>query len=194
MSAHPSNRSRPMPFTELSALSNFTFLTGAAHPEEYIERAATLGLSGVAIADENSVAGIVRAHARAHEIARQVRERQRQEVRDGMIGPPAPWPTIPDWSVTPRLIPAARLVLRRADAHRSAPRPAGLGQPVPPAHTRAAARGQRGLRSAPRGSAGGGGGPAPAAASRRGKGLARAGTPTLRSVRRSHAPAAAPAL
>jgi len=101
-----------MPFTELSALSNFTFLTGAAHPEEYIERAATLGLSGVAIADENSVAGIVRAHARAHEIARQVRERQRQEVRDGMIGPPAPWPTTPDWSVTPRLIPAARLVLR----------------------------------------------------------------------------------
>ncbi|GAW34139.1 error-prone DNA polymerase [Roseovarius sp. A-2] len=101
-----------MPFAELSALSNFTFLTGAAHPEEYIERAATLGLSGVAIADENSVAGIVRAHARAREIARQVRERQRQEARDGMIGPPAPWPTTPHWAATPRLIPAARLVLR----------------------------------------------------------------------------------
>ncbi|KNX40454.1 Error-prone DNA polymerase [Roseovarius tolerans] len=100
-----------MPFAELSALSNFTFLTGAAHPEEYIDRAATLGLSGVAIADENSVAGIVRAHARAREIARQVSERQRQEARDGMIGPPAPWPTTPHWAVTPRLIPAARLVL-----------------------------------------------------------------------------------
>ena len=101
-----------MPFAELSATSSFTFLTGAAHPEEYIERAATLGLSGVAIADENSVAGIVRAHARAREIARQVTERQRQEARDGMIGPPAPWPTTPHWAATPRLIPAARLVLR----------------------------------------------------------------------------------
>jgi DNA-directed DNA polymerase III PolC len=99
-------------FTELCAISNFTFLTGAAHPEEYIERAAALGLAGVAIADVNSVAGIVRAHARAREIARQVRERQAWEARQGGIGPPAPRPTVPDWANTPRLIPAARLVLR----------------------------------------------------------------------------------
>ena len=32
-------------FAELSITSNFTFLTGASHPEEYMERAATLGLS-----------------------------------------------------------------------------------------------------------------------------------------------------
>jgi DNA-directed DNA polymerase III PolC len=99
-------------FTELCATSNFTFLTGAAHPEEYIERAASLGLAGVAIADVNSVAGIVRAHARAREIARQVRERQAWEAREGVTGPPAPCPTAPDWANTPRLIPAARLVLR----------------------------------------------------------------------------------
>ncbi|MBC7179401.1 MAG: error-prone DNA polymerase, partial [Roseovarius sp.] len=101
-----------MPFAELSATSNFTFLTGASHPEEYIRHAAALGLSGVAIADVNSVAGIVRAHAAAREIAREVAARQALEARQGLIGPPAPQPAPPDWANCPRLIPAARLVLR----------------------------------------------------------------------------------
>ena len=75
-----------MAFAELDITSNFTFLTGASHPEEYVDRAALLGLEALAIADENSVAGIVRAHARIKEIARQVRE-----LRDAeKIGPPAP--------------------------------------------------------------------------------------------------------
>ena len=59
-----------MSFVELSATSNFTFLTGASHPEELMERAALIGLGGLVIADENSVAGIVRAHVQAREIAR----------------------------------------------------------------------------------------------------------------------------
>ena len=101
-----------MMFAELCAMSNFTFLTGASHPEEYIERAAALGLAGVAIADVNSVAGIVRAHARAREIAGEVRARQAREAREGPIGPPAPHPAPPGWGNTPHLIPAARLVLR----------------------------------------------------------------------------------
>ena len=75
-----------MAFAELDITSNFTFLTGASHPEEYIDRAALLGLDAIAIADENSVAGIVRAHTRAREIARQVRERATLDL----IGPPAP--------------------------------------------------------------------------------------------------------
>ncbi|WP_249033330.1 error-prone DNA polymerase [Silicimonas algicola] len=79
-------RGTRMSFAELSATSNFTFLTGASHPEEYVDRAALLGLSAIAIADENSVAGIVRAHARVKEIARQVRERQEA----ALIGPPVP--------------------------------------------------------------------------------------------------------
>ncbi|WP_297771497.1 error-prone DNA polymerase [uncultured Roseovarius sp.] len=103
-----------MSFAELSATSNFTFLTGAAHPEEYIERAAALGLSAVAIADVNSVAGIVRAHTAAREVARQVGERQSLEARQGPVGPPAPWATEPQWTTTPRLIPASKLVLREA--------------------------------------------------------------------------------
>ncbi|WP_138179035.1 PHP domain-containing protein, partial [Roseovarius indicus] len=73
-------------FTELSATSNFTFLTGASHPEEYISRAAFLGLPALAIADTNSVAGIVRAHTQAREIARQVAERRALESQDGPIG------------------------------------------------------------------------------------------------------------
>ena len=39
------------PFCELAALSNFTFLEGASHPEEVIARAAQLRLGAVAIAD-----------------------------------------------------------------------------------------------------------------------------------------------
>ena len=101
-------------FAELSITSNFTFLTGASHPEEYVQRAACLGLPAIAIADDNSVAGIVRAHAASREIARQVAERQAQEARDGPIGPPAPKGLAnggPDWANIPRLIPAARLCL-----------------------------------------------------------------------------------
>ena len=48
-------------FAELDITSNFTFLTGASHPRELIERAVELGLSAVAIADTNSLAGVVRA-------------------------------------------------------------------------------------------------------------------------------------
>ncbi|MDP3958561.1 MAG: error-prone DNA polymerase [Pseudorhodobacter sp.] len=76
-----------MPFVELSATSNFTFLTGASHPEELMIRAHALGLPGLAIADANSVAGIVRAHVAAREIARET-------------------------GAAPRLIPAARIVTR----------------------------------------------------------------------------------
>jgi DNA-directed DNA polymerase III PolC len=59
-----------MAFAELCATSNFTFLTGGSHPQEYARRAAELGLAAVAIADRNSVAGVVRAHLEAREIAR----------------------------------------------------------------------------------------------------------------------------
>ncbi len=76
-----------MPFVELSTLTNFTFLTGASHPEEMMTRAAEMGMQALAVADVNSVAGIVRAHTKARELA-----------RDG--GPVV------------RLIPAARIILQ----------------------------------------------------------------------------------
>ena len=49
-------------YAELFAFSNFTFLHGASHGEELSERASQLGYSGLAITDECSLAGVVRAH------------------------------------------------------------------------------------------------------------------------------------
>ncbi|MCU9836424.1 error-prone DNA polymerase [Ruegeria sp. WL0004] len=105
-------------YAELSITSNFTFLTGASHPEEYMERAVLLGLPAIAIADDNSVAGIVRAHTRAREIARRVQERLDWEAAHTPIGPPCPahLPKPPSFPVhaVPRLIPAARLLFTDA--------------------------------------------------------------------------------
>jgi len=54
-----------MPYAELHCISNFTFLRGASHPEELVARAAELGYQGLAITDECSLAGVVRAHVAA---------------------------------------------------------------------------------------------------------------------------------
>ena len=99
---------------ELCITSNFTFLTGASHPEEYMDRAALMGLEAIAIADENSVAGIVRAWSRARDIHGQVADRDAAEAVDGPIGPPAPAglprPASAPIRNVPRLIPAAQLI------------------------------------------------------------------------------------
>jgi error-prone DNA polymerase len=55
-------------YAELQCVSNFTFLRGASNPEEMAERAAQLGYSALAIADECSVAGVVRAHTEAQKL------------------------------------------------------------------------------------------------------------------------------
>ncbi|MCW5574316.1 MAG: error-prone DNA polymerase, partial [Steroidobacteraceae bacterium] len=52
-------------YAELHCLSNFTFLRGASHPRELVERAAALGYVALAVTDECSVAGVVRAHLAA---------------------------------------------------------------------------------------------------------------------------------
>ncbi len=49
------------PYAELVCTSNFTFLHGASHPQELVARAAELGYSAIALTDECSLAGIVRA-------------------------------------------------------------------------------------------------------------------------------------
>src|SRR6202140_1262430 len=54
-----------MPYAELHCVSNFTFLRGASHPEELVARAQELGYAALAITDECSLAGIVRAHVEA---------------------------------------------------------------------------------------------------------------------------------
>src|ERR1700732_5303346 len=52
-------------YAELSVTANCSFLHGASHGEELVERAKVLGLAGLGIADRNSVAGVVRAHQAA---------------------------------------------------------------------------------------------------------------------------------
>jgi error-prone DNA polymerase len=57
---------RPAPgYAELHCLSNFSFLRGASHPEELALMAAKLGYAAIAVTDECSLAGIVRAHLAA---------------------------------------------------------------------------------------------------------------------------------
>ena len=52
-------------YAELHCLSNFTFLRGASHPEELVKRAQELGYRALALTDECSLAGVVRAHVAA---------------------------------------------------------------------------------------------------------------------------------
>jgi error-prone DNA polymerase len=52
-------------YAELHCISNFTFLRGASHPQELVDRASSLGYRALAITDECSVAAVVRAHAAA---------------------------------------------------------------------------------------------------------------------------------
>ncbi|MCP5076107.1 MAG: error-prone DNA polymerase, partial [Rhodobacteraceae bacterium] len=79
-----------MAFTELCITSNFTFLTGGSHAEEYARQAFAFGMPALAVADRNSVSGIARAHVELREIARKARERE-------------------DTTLVPRLLPAARI-------------------------------------------------------------------------------------
>jgi DNA-directed DNA polymerase III PolC len=60
-----------MAFSELCITSNFTFLTGGSHPQEYARLASEMNMPAFAIADINSVAGIVRAHQELREVLRE---------------------------------------------------------------------------------------------------------------------------
>jgi error-prone DNA polymerase len=64
--AAPRPADDPLPaYAELHCRSNFSFLIGASHPQELVARAAELGYAAIAITDECSVAGVVRAHEEA---------------------------------------------------------------------------------------------------------------------------------
>src|SRR3972149_2967323 len=55
-------------YAELHCISNFTFLRGASHPEELVPQAHKLGYTALALTDECSLAGVVRAHGAAKEL------------------------------------------------------------------------------------------------------------------------------
>ena len=56
------------PYAELHCVTHFSFLRGASHPEELVERAKAQGYAALAVTDECSLAGAVRAHVKAKEI------------------------------------------------------------------------------------------------------------------------------
>ncbi len=55
-------------FAELAAASHFSFLRGASPPQTMLLTALLLGHTGIGIADRNTVAGVVRAHAALKEL------------------------------------------------------------------------------------------------------------------------------
>jgi error-prone DNA polymerase len=71
-------------YVELHCLSNFSFQRGASHPQELVRKAYDLGYEALAITDECSVAGVVRAWSgwRDYEaFIRQLEEHIPQEKR-----------------------------------------------------------------------------------------------------------------
>ena len=57
-----------MPYVPLWCKSNFSFLEGASHPDELVERTHALGLPAFALTDRDGVQGVVRAHVKAREL------------------------------------------------------------------------------------------------------------------------------
>ena len=54
-----------MSYAELHCKTNFSFLTGASHADELVDRAVELGYTALAVTDENTLAGVVRAFGAA---------------------------------------------------------------------------------------------------------------------------------
>ncbi|RZL04298.1 MAG: error-prone DNA polymerase [Rubrivivax sp.] len=76
------SRSVDLPaYAELHCVSNFSFLRGASHPGELVDRARALGYTGLALTDECSMAGVVRAHLALRE-ARQQAQEENQDFSD----------------------------------------------------------------------------------------------------------------
>jgi error-prone DNA polymerase len=72
-----------MNYTELQVTTNFGFLRGASHPEEFVEQAAEYGYTEIGITDRNSLAGIVRAHVAAESRGIRIIPASRLDLLDG---------------------------------------------------------------------------------------------------------------
>ena len=57
-----------MAYVPLWCKSNFSFLDGASHPDELVEKAHALGVEALALTDRDGVHGVVRAHVKAQEL------------------------------------------------------------------------------------------------------------------------------
>lgn len=73
-----------MKYTELQVTTNFSFLRGASHPEEFVEQAASFGYKEIGITDRNSLAGIVRAYVAAKSMDIRLLSGCRIDLLDGL--------------------------------------------------------------------------------------------------------------
>ncbi|ACT60172.1 error-prone DNA polymerase [Hirschia baltica] len=71
-------------YAELAVTTNFSFLRGASHAEEFVAQAKNLGLSAIGIADRNTLAGVVRAHVAAKEHGVRLLIGARLDLTDGI--------------------------------------------------------------------------------------------------------------
>jgi len=55
-------KSTPLAYAEIGITTNFSFLRGGSHPQDYVHQASLLRLSAIGIADHNTLAGVVRAY------------------------------------------------------------------------------------------------------------------------------------
>src|SRR5205823_5547853 len=54
--------STPLAYAEIGITTNFSFLRGGSHPQDYVHQASLLQLPVIGIADRNTLAGVVRAY------------------------------------------------------------------------------------------------------------------------------------
>lgn len=73
-----------MRYAHLHTTTNFTFLTGASHPAEYVYQAHELGYDAIAITDECSLAGVVKAFVAAEELNAKLIIGSRFQLSNGM--------------------------------------------------------------------------------------------------------------
>ncbi len=71
-----------MRYAELATTTNFSFLRGASHPEDFVVRSLLLGHTGIGIADHNTLAGVVRAYSALEDLKRDGLPAP-QKVREG---------------------------------------------------------------------------------------------------------------
>ena len=138
----PARVLRMTAYAELQVTTNFSFLRGASHPAELVLQAQTLGHGAIAIADRNTLAGVVRAHAAAKELGFPPRHRLPPRLTDApslLCYPDRPrrlWPALPpaDARQAPRRegrvrsrLWRCRRACRRAGGDRAAAGAAGGG-------------------------------------------------------------------
>ncbi len=83
-SRQPANGPKSVPrYAELQVTSNFSFLRGASHPAEMVERAGELGYKALALTDRNTLAGVVRAYEAAQRTGLHFIPGARLDLADG---------------------------------------------------------------------------------------------------------------